>query len=297
MNPKLQLALWVAHPVLELTLAGIIFARKLHRTYPVFFAYLIFQIINFAISFPIYEYGSRDAYFYSYWIGAGVSLAIGFKVIHEVFLDVFRPYHTLRDLGTVLFKWAALVMLLVALVVAAASPTGQDPLVQAVIIVQRCVRVIQCGLVLFLLVFSKYLGVSWRQHSFGIALGFGAFATIELVALALFSGGQIQPNALSLMNTAGYCFAILTWLAYSSLNLTARTEAATLLMSQRWDQSLGDLQHAAPADSLIPMFEGMVDRALSRAPRQPEAPEIEREPLTAKVSSNKALHASASAKS
>jgi hypothetical protein len=40
------------------------------------------------------------------------------------------------------------------------------------------------------------------------------------------------------------------------------------LRPQRWEQSLSDIHHPLPADSLIPMFEGMVDRALSRM--QPE---------------------------
>ncbi len=44
----------------------------------------------------------------------------------------------------------------------------------------------------------------------------------------------------------------------------------SLLQPQRWEQSLSDIHHPLPADSLIPMFEGMVDRALSRT--QPEAP-------------------------
>jgi hypothetical protein len=34
------------------------------------------------------------------------------------------------------------------------------------------------------------------------------------------------------------------------------------LQPQRWEQSLTDLNHPLSADSLIPMFEGMVDRAL-----------------------------------
>jgi hypothetical protein len=37
---------------------------------------------------------------------------------------------------------------------------------------------------LFLLFFSKYLG-RWRQSSFGIALGFGVYATLELSAVSL----------------------------------------------------------------------------------------------------------------
>jgi hypothetical protein len=264
MHAKLQLAFWIAHPALELSLAGIMVWRKLHRTFPVFFAYVVFQLFDFAIMFPIHQSGNYDLYFYSYWIGSGISLAIGFKVIHEIFLNVFRPYYTLKDLGTVLFKWAALVMLFAAVVVAAASPADQSPIVQAVTTVERCVRVIQCGLVLFLLFFSRYLGVSWRQHSFGVVLGFGAFASVELATIALYAGGQIRSPMVALVNAATYTFAILTGVGYALQKAPARDASLGLLTSQRWEQSLADLQRPAEPDSLIPMFEGMVDRAFSR---------------------------------
>jgi len=264
MHAKLQLALWIAHPALELTLAGIMVWRKLHRTFPVFFTYIVFQLVDFGVMFPIHQSGNYDLYFYAYWIGSGISLAIGFKVIHEVFLNVFRPYHTLKDLGTVLFKWAALVMLFVAIVVAAASPADQSPIVQAVTTVERCVRVVQCGLVLFLLFFSRYLGVSWRQHSFGIVLGFGAFASVELAAIALYAGGQIKIPMAGLINSTAYTLTILTWLGYVLQKAPSRDASLGLLTSQRWEQSLADLQRPADAESLIPMFEGMVDRAFSR---------------------------------
>lgn len=270
MNGKIQLVLWISHPALELPLAAAMVWHKLHRKFPVFFAYLVFQVASFAVLFPIHQYGSYTFYFYSYWIKAIISLAIGFKVIHEIFLDVFRPYHTLKDLGTVLFKWAALVMIFVALVVAVASPGGESPIVLAVITMQRCVRVIQCGLILFLLVFSRYLAVSWKQHSFGIASGFGLFAAAELAGSALFVGGQISEQTLGLIGTLSYSCAILVWLGYALNKTSARQPSASALVSQRWEQSLTDLQHPAPGDSLIPMFEGMVDRAFSKSSSERE---------------------------
>ena len=122
-------------------------------------------------------------------------------VIHEVFQDVFRQYHTLKDLGSVLFKWAALVMLLVAFVVAASSPSGYEgPIVQAIVTVQRCVRVAQVGLILFLMVFSRYLGSSWHQRSFGISLGLGVSAAVELGTLAFHVSGhasEVWVNAIT----------------------------------------------------------------------------------------------------
>jgi hypothetical protein len=61
-----------------------------------------------------------------------------------------------------------------------------------------------------------------------------------------------------------YNAAVLLWLGYAYLKSPARENPANLLMSQRWNQSLGDMHQPLPADSLIPMFEGMVDRAFSR---------------------------------
>ena len=137
------------------------------------------------------SYERYTAYFWLYWACSAVNLVLGFMVIYEIFLDVFRPYHTLKDLGSVLFKWAALVMSLVGFVVAASSPIGdQGPIVQAVITVTRCVRVAQVGLILFLLVFSRYLGVSWKQHSFGLSLGLGLSAGVELGTLAFHVSGH-----------------------------------------------------------------------------------------------------------
>src|SRR6266403_929191 len=160
MSPNAHLAynaLWFAHPALQAVVAAIMVWRKLHRTFPIFFTYVVFQIVTFALTFPFHDERFYTIFFYSYWATTAVSVVLGFKVIHEVFLDVFRPYHTLRDLGSVLFKWAGLVMLMVAGVVAASVHGGdQSPLPAGILILERSVRVVQCGLVLFLLVFSRY---------------------------------------------------------------------------------------------------------------------------------------------
>jgi hypothetical protein len=47
-------ALWSFHPVMEVFLAVIMYRRKLHRQFPIFFAYILFQVVLFAILFPIY---------------------------------------------------------------------------------------------------------------------------------------------------------------------------------------------------------------------------------------------------
>jgi len=73
---------------------------------------------------------------------------------------------------------------------------------------------------------------------------------------------------MSIVNMAVYNCTLIVWLGYVALKSPVR-DANTPLQTQRWEQSLSDIHHPLPADSLIPMFEGMVDRALSRT--QPEA--------------------------
>jgi hypothetical protein len=186
-------------------------------------------------------------------------------VIHEIFVDVFRPYHTLKDLGTLLFKWAGVVMLLVSVIVAFSNSFDRYPLVHAVTTLLRSVRVVQLGLILFLLLFSRFLGVSRKQVSFGISLGFGLFAGVELMLMALNSGGFVKQENLNLINMVTYNFAIFIWLGYSLSRKAVREAAVNHLQTQRWEQGLSDLQHPVSSDSLIPMFEGMVERAFSRS--------------------------------
>lgn len=270
MSPNTQLAyyaLWFAHPVLQAALVGIMLWRKLHRTFPLFFSYLVFQIAVFALTFPLRGARFYTIFFYVYWATTAISVILGFRVIHEIFLDVFRPYHTLRDLGSVLFKWAGLVMLLVAGVVAASTASAsEDPFPTGIMTLQRSVRVVQIGLILFLLVFSRYLGTNWRQKSFGIALGFGAFAGIELslVALSASNSNVFGQILTSFINMVAYNLTILTWTGYMLVKSPAREPATYMLRPQRWEEGLSAIQHPQSPDSLIPMFESMVDRALSR---------------------------------
>jgi hypothetical protein len=218
------------------------------------------------VLFPIYLVGNYEWYYYCFWTGMAIDVVLGFKVIHEIFLDVFRPYHTLKDLGTVLFKWAALVMLLVSAVVAfSKSAIDEGPLAHAIDTLHQSVRLTQCGLVLFLLVFSKYLGITWRQKSFGMALGFGTFAATEMGVMVLNSAGYINLAYMNIANLIAFIAASLMWLGYMAAKSPARDNSASLFQSHRWEQSLNDLQRPVGADSLIPMFEGMVERAFSRS--------------------------------
>ncbi len=265
-------ALWITHPVLQVGIAAVMVRRNLYRKFKFFFTYILMEIAAFVLVYPSYVRHSYATFFYLYWVTNAISVFLGFMVIHEIFIDVFRPFHTLRDLGTVLFKWAGLVMLLVAGVVSVSSGSSDlVPWMQAIVTTQRCLRIIQVGMVLFMLVFARYLGVSRRQHSFGIALGFGSYSMVELALIASWVGHHLANGSIDVVNLVAYNAALLTWLGYTLAKSPVRAATENLLQPQRWEQSLTDIHHPLPHDSLIPMFEGMVDRALSRTQPSPLA--------------------------
>jgi hypothetical protein len=153
-------------------------------------------------------------------------------------------------------------MILVSVVLISVSPGWDNPVRESILVVQRCVRVVQCGLVLFLLAFSRNLGVSWRRQSFGIALGFGLFSGVELLTYALYSGSHLHGMLTNLVNMTAYNAGMVVWLGYSALN--RKGAVVPILVPQRWDEALTDLRPQSEAESLIPMFEHMVDQAFSK---------------------------------
>lgn len=256
--------LWVAHPVMQVGLAAVIWRRKLLRTYPVFFAYIVSEVMLFGVLFASQK--NYDYYFYLYWVSAGISATLGFKVIHEVFTDVLRPFHALRDFSSMLVRWAGLVVILIAILAAmGGSHSGFTRITSGLLSLERSVRVMQCGMILFLLMFSRYLGISRRHRSFGVALGFGIFAAAELAVIGLRVTGMVNPTLLNAASMLAYDISVVVWLCYFALPTAEQRRAEVLLQPQRWDLSLSELTHPAAPESLLPMFDAMVDRALSKA--------------------------------
>ena len=72
-------------------------------------------------------------------------------------------------------------------------------------------------------------------------------------------------NAVIMAVLAGVGYFICAWLGYAFSRVVARDATLNYLQTQRWEQGLADLRPASSNDSLIPMFEGMVERAFSRS--------------------------------
>ena len=139
-----------------------------------------------------------------------------------------------------------------------------DNFTSGIYLVSRCVRMMQCALVFFMLLFSEYLGISRRNVVFGISIGFGFYAGINmLVITALSHHSLLSDQSLNRMNSVAYIASMLIWLAYSLLPSTVRSGAQqTEKSSQKWDYALEEVRNAQPAVSLLDSMDKTVERLL-----------------------------------
>src|SRR5271169_774609 len=105
--------LWFLAPTIQLGVLVAMYRRGLHREYPYFFNYTILQVVNEPILLVLMK-SSYTLYYWGYWISIALSALVSFAVLQEIFKSAFRPYEALRDLSVILFRWSALVILLVA---------------------------------------------------------------------------------------------------------------------------------------------------------------------------------------
>jgi hypothetical protein len=110
------------------------------------------------------------------------------------------------------------------------------------------------------MILCRLLKNCWRQQVFGIALGFGLFASMEmiLVSLAMSYGGKAGPT-LSLVKSAAYNVVTILWIGY--LRQQAQSIPA-VEMVPRLEVALAD--PAASTGAFISMVERAVEDVISR---------------------------------
>ena len=258
--------MWFTSPLLQAAVMVTMFRRGLHRDYPYFFNYTVLGVVSDPILLVIH-YSSYTVYYYAYYVNLALSILVSFAVLQEIFKDAFRPYEALRDMSVILFRWSTLVVALVAVMWAinAAHKPDNGPVSDALLLADRSVRLMQCGLVFFLLLFSEYLGIARRSLLFGISLGFGFFAAVNmLVATGASHHGILRQSTLSSINSAAYMVAVLIWLGYALKAAPSRSKVAeeSALRPKDWNSALEDARVPVVAESILDTMDRTVDQLL-----------------------------------
>jgi hypothetical protein len=248
---------WLAGPLLQIILLICMVQRSLHRAFPRFFSYILFQILKSACLFVTYRYFS-ESYFDVYWAGNAVSVLLAVVVMDEILQSLLKEYRSTQTFGTTIFRWSCGLLLLVAIIGAwSSAETSADGVLAAVFAFDRSVRLMQCGLFLLLMLLGRFLKNCWRQPAFGIALGFGVFASVELILISIvMSYGSSESAIISLVKSAAYNVVTLLWIGYLRQRLQPAPSAQALPAPARGSDG---------ETAFMLMVEQAVDRVLSRS--------------------------------
>ncbi len=211
--------LWVAPYILLLTLAALMWKRGLHRVFPAFFCYAIFEALGGTAIYVIDitpSVFSDTTYWRSYFFYQLVETLIKFAVLGEIFVYLLRQYAPLGRLARISASAVGAILVLAATVIAAYSHPTLLVLVATTRILGRSVSLVQCGLILFIFVFAAHFHLKWARPVFGITLGFGIIASVSVAHWAVLTSWFFGPKSylFDFLIMMTYHLCVLSWCYY-----------------------------------------------------------------------------------
>ncbi|MFY9559029.1 MAG: hypothetical protein WAQ52_02230 [Terriglobales bacterium] len=211
--------LWISPHLLLAIVAILIYKRRLYREFPFFLLYTLYEIGAFVLLYGLNSVPSVTAqqYTYAFMVTLAISIALRFGVIKEVSEDLFREHPVLKVTARQSLRWSKALLVVIGIACAAYAP-GEDGvrLIGGLAVISRGVAIIQSGLLVFLLGFARFFGLSWRGCAFGIALGLGVLSSVDLATSAIRAqvASEEWARALNLLTTGSYLICALIWLGY-----------------------------------------------------------------------------------
>lgn len=192
-----------------IVLVTVMWRRKQHAVYPIFWAFLCFQVLTIASEF-ICKAISYKAFFYAYWVSSFLTLILQVVLLQDIFSRTLGKYPQLdrfrRGVFEVAFvaSWitAVVVLLLAKKIHTISAMMATAELVMGIVAVTVFVFVATSAIV---------LGIRWKSALCGMAAGLGLLGTLDVLAfvIMIFSGRLSHHVTLaSWVNTIAYNVAI-----------------------------------------------------------------------------------------
>jgi hypothetical protein len=275
-----EFLLWAA-------LGFIFWRKKLHTRFPAMGTYLAIRAGSMPVLLSILFVQSQPwgrnyfpVYFFSYWTVYVASAVTLFFICMEVFRSALGSFSGLTKFGLVVFRWAAIASLIASL---ASTSYAHGILVIPDIAfrLMRSVSVLELCLLAFLCLAMNALRLSYRDFTFGIALGFGLMSTGDFICSSLLSLNGSFNAPLQFVNEGSILASLAIWVAYCALPEPARKPIVVAASSTiyRWNEIASALGHkgtnvAVPATAnsfFLSDVEKVVDKVLTRNLRESES--------------------------
>ncbi|MGA8430336.1 MAG: hypothetical protein WB729_10980 [Candidatus Sulfotelmatobacter sp.] len=168
-------------------------------------------------------------YYVTYWISEAGYDVLGILVMYEVLRSVLGNL-TRHWWTRLIFPTALIAGIGVSLARANSAPIQLGPRVTFYILVgEIAVRLVQVFIFAGLVTLVPLLGLRWRQYPFGIATGFGLYATIALLTTTKYSDFGTRFIFLwSVTTLVAYSFAVLIWIWFFSVPEETETSGSRM---------------------------------------------------------------------
>lgn len=271
---------------------GLLFLRKgLHRRFPATGSYLALHVVSVpTLLWALVETQGHSGvaqyvaiYTYAYFATYILSAILLFFICAEVFRAALAPFPGLFKFGTVLFRWAALISIVVSLTSistkqwgfsVAFTRGGIDLISSVAFALMHSASILELCLLAFLCLGMNALRLSLRSITFGITLGFGIMAASDFVVSSLISASGSSTAPVQYVEEAMILFALAIWAAYCLLPEPDSKPVVMPVTSRiyRWNEIASALGHTGtqvaaqqPANSFfLTDVEKVVEKVLNR---------------------------------
>jgi hypothetical protein len=270
-------------------LGYVFWTRNLRRRFPAMNSYLLLRVGSMPVLLLLLFGQSRHwlndycyaAYFYTYWAVYIASAVTLFFVAMEVFRSALSAFSGLAKFGTVIFRWAAIVSVIVSLTSVSFAHKGIMVIPDIALGLMRSVSILELCLLAFLCLSMNALRLSVRDLVFGISLGFGLLSTNDFVLGLLLGRYSSLTNPLQFVSEGLTLASVGIWITYFALPEPARRPVVVPANSTiyRWNEIASALGHTGtqvavvqPASSFfLTDVEKVVDKVLTRNLRESES--------------------------
>jgi len=161
---NLENVLWAGGLLSNCALLAVLLLKKVAAEFPVFAAYIAFQVVETFALFGVANRGSNHAYFITYWAFGAVDYAVQIAIIFELARDVLRPTGSwIQDARRSFLSWSAVGTLAAMAMAFAIHPPGRTGLELWSIRSSIFTSFLTCELFLAMSMAANRLGLPWRS--------------------------------------------------------------------------------------------------------------------------------------
>lgn len=236
--------------------------RRLQLQFPAMGVYLCLRLAAMPILLYFYYGQGRnwfngycyDFYFYSYWLVYFASAVILCFICIEIFRSALSSFPGLQRLGTVAFRWVALVSVVLSLPTIPLEHSWMLMMTHTAFRLMRSVSILELCLLAFLCLSLNALGLSMREIPFGLALGLGIISSGDFLTSLLWSRSASTTDLYQFVTESLILLSLSIWIVYSALPEPARKSVVLPAHSiiLRWNEIASALGHTGTQVAVQP---------------------------------------------